>query len=92
VEVYTAGPAAVEQRDSAVKKIVEEALALGFERRPELPQLELEATLGAIDTVLFEWVRRGGPRSLPGAVPLATYLALAPCVGAEAACAGARQE
>ena len=41
--------------------------------------------MGAINAILFDRVRDGGPATLPAATPLATYVALAPFLGAERA-------
>ncbi len=82
VEAYVAGPQAIEQRNRTGEEIAEILLTLS--PRP-VPALTLEATLGAINTILFERVRNEGPESLPKAVPLATYIALAPSIGAQRA-------
>lgn len=88
VEAYAVGPAAVAQRDRARDEIVEMLVALGG--LPASPQsLATEATLAAIQSLLYERVRQGGSGRLAEVVPLATYLALAPTLGAEAAWEGA---
>jgi AcrR family transcriptional regulator len=86
VEAYAAGPAAVEHRDRATAEAIEVALALDPEA-PALSPLEIEATIGALNRVLYERVAREGPQTLPEAVPLAAYVALTPVLGVERACA-----
>jgi AcrR family transcriptional regulator len=92
VEVFAAGPEAVEQCDKIEDEVSEAILAMRPEDAPQLSPLSMEATLGAINSLLFEQVRNVGPHSLPSAAPLATYIALAPFVGAEKACAVANGE
>jgi AcrR family transcriptional regulator len=86
VEVYAAGGRALDQRDRTIAGL-ERFLDPGFERSPGTPRLAAEAIGGAAYELLYEGIRRGGPESLPALAPFATYLALAPFLGAEEACA-----
>jgi AcrR family transcriptional regulator len=86
VEAYAAGPVAVEHRDRAAAEAIAVALALDPDAPTPAP-LEIEATIGALNRILYERVAREGPQALPGAVPLAVYVALTPALGAERACA-----
>jgi AcrR family transcriptional regulator len=87
VEVYAMGKAALEARDRAVwplGRLIDpalERLSLPV-RRPIL----LEVLAGAIYTLAYDQVRGEGPQSLPQIAPLATYMLLAPFLGAEEAC------
>lgn len=92
VEAYAAGPAAIELRDRSVVEVVETTLALALGQRPEPVPIGQEATVGAIGGILFDRIRDEGPAVLPEYVPLATYVALAPFLGPERACAVARGE
>jgi AcrR family transcriptional regulator len=92
VEAYAVGPRAVALRNRIVEEVVEVTLALGLGQRPQPAPLALEATVGAIGSILFDRIRDEGPHVLPEAVPLATYVALAPFLGAEEACAVANGE
>ena len=85
VEIYAAGPAAVERR-SEILQPLEELIAGGFERRPELPALAGEAIAGAIFTLAYKHLRDKGPASLPTLAPLLTYITLSPFLGADEAC------
>ena len=87
VEVYAAGPAALEMRDATGQELLEALTAPRFEGAPEVEPIVLEAISGAIYSLVYDQVRTAGPRSLPEIVPLATYIALAPLIGAEEACA-----
>jgi AcrR family transcriptional regulator len=85
VEIYAAGPAAVERR-SEILQPLGELVAGGFERRPELPALAGEAIAGAIFTLAYKRLRDKGPASLPTLAPLLSYITLSPFLGAEEAC------
>lgn len=85
VEVYAVGPSAVEQRNSQDGEIVRVLRALATDAPSEVDQVPLTATISAVNSLLYHWVRREGPRRLPELVPTTTYLILAPLLGAEAA-------
>jgi AcrR family transcriptional regulator len=83
VEVYCVGPDAVAKRDEAGAEII--GMVAGLAEPDSLPDpLIVEVTLTAIASLLYEAVR-AKPRALNQVVPLGTYLALAPLVGAEEA-------
>lgn len=92
VEAFAAGPAAIVRREESVTEVVEVTLALALGRVPGPPGIAQEATVGAIGGMLYDRIRHEGPESLPACAPLATYVALAPFVGGERACAVARGE
>jgi AcrR family transcriptional regulator len=93
VEAYAAGPEAIAQRDRNVTEVVEVTLALATgEQPPARMPIAQEATVGAIGGMLYDRIRDEGPQVLPDYAPLATYVALAPFLGAERACAVARGE
>jgi AcrR family transcriptional regulator len=85
VEVYAVGPKAVELRDRQSAEVVQVLRPLATDAPTEVDAIGLEATLAAINALLYEWVRREGARKLPELAPLATYLVLAPLLGAEEA-------
>jgi AcrR family transcriptional regulator len=91
VEVYAAGPRALEQRDMVMEGL-EALLVPGYELAPGVPAVAAEAIGGAIYTLIYDQVRSHGPASLPQIAPVATYVALAPFLGAEGACAVANGE
>ena len=88
VEVYAAGPAALERREEALRPL-EVLLADGRARAPEVPRIVVEAIAGGTYALAYEQIRDSGPESLPALAPVCTYLALAPFLGAEEACAAA---
>jgi len=86
VDVYAAGGRALEQRDQVMKGM-EMLLAPGYERRPDASPIAAEAIGGAIYSMIYERVKRGEGEKVQEVGPLATYVALAPFLGAGEACA-----
>jgi AcrR family transcriptional regulator len=91
LEIYTAGPAALERLELALEAI-QPFLEGGFERSPQVPAVARQAIPCTLYAVLCERVRTHGPEDLRELMPLATYIALAPFVGAEDACTVANGE
>jgi AcrR family transcriptional regulator len=91
VEIYTAGSAALERLELALEAI-QPFLEGGFERAPQVPAVAREAIPSILYSMLCERVRTHGPEDLRGMAPLATYIALAPFVGADEACRVANGE
>jgi AcrR family transcriptional regulator len=84
VESYAAGSIAVDQRDQtidAVRALIEP----GYELAPDVKPLVTDAVVGTVWALLYDKLCSAGPRDLPQVAPLATYMALAPFIGAEAA-------
>jgi AcrR family transcriptional regulator len=88
VEVYAAGPAAMERRVETLAPL-ESLVAEGLKRSPGTPQIAAEAIAGGIYTLAYRRLRDSGPQSLPGLAPLCTYIALSPFIGPEEACRAA---
>jgi AcrR family transcriptional regulator len=84
VEMYAAGKRALESRDTIMEGL-EALLAPGYELAPETPPIAAEAIGGAIYALVYDHVKARGPESLPDLVPMATYMTLAPFLGAEEA-------
>jgi AcrR family transcriptional regulator len=84
VEMYAAGKRALETRDTIMEGL-EALLAPGYELAPDTPPVAAEAIGGAIYALVYDQVKATGPESLPELVPMATYMTLAPFLGAEEA-------
>ena len=84
VEMYAAGKRALETRDTIMEGL-EALLAPGYELAPATPAIAAEAIGGAIYALVYDHVKAKGPESLPELVPMATYMTLAPFLGAEEA-------
>lgn len=85
VEVYAAGPDALERRAEALAPLGE-LLTEGYGHSSAAPPIAAEAIAAAINMLAHRTVRDKGPASLPALAPLCSYIALAPFIGAEAAC------
>ncbi len=87
VEAYAAGPAALARRDRAGEELLELLLEMAPQEVLEkMEPLALEAISAAIYALVYDYVSSDGPKELPRAVPVATYLALTPFIGPERAC------
>lgn len=84
VEMYAAGKRALQTRDTIMEGL-EALLRPGYELAPDTPQIAAEAIGGAIYALVYDQVKESGPESLPELVPMATYMTLAPFLGAEGA-------
>jgi AcrR family transcriptional regulator len=86
VAVYGDGQRALERREASAEGL-EGLLARGYELKPETLPIASEAIIGAVFALINEQVKARGLRGLLALVPAATYLILAPFLGAEKACA-----
>jgi AcrR family transcriptional regulator len=85
IDVYAAGKRALEQRDQVMQGM-EALLVPGYEREPNAPPIAAEAIGGAIYSMIYDQIKRGGAESLQEIAPLAAYVTLAPFIGAHEAC------
>jgi AcrR family transcriptional regulator len=84
VEVYAAGPVALEQRD----RRFEAFLALiepGFAVAPDVKRVVADFVLGAVWTLVHRQIVNSGPGDLPRVAPMASYMILAPFIGTKEA-------
>jgi AcrR family transcriptional regulator len=86
IDVYAAGRKALEQRDRVMESM-EALLIPGYERNPDASPIAAEAIGGAIYSMIYDQIMRGGAESMQEIAPLASYVTLAPFIGAEEACA-----
>ena len=91
IDVYAAGKKALEQRDRVMESM-EALLVPGYERKPDASPIAAEAIGGAIYSMIYDQIKRGGAESMQEIAPLATYVTLAPFIGAEEACAVANSD
>lgn len=91
VEVLGAGQGALQQRQVALSPL-ESLLADGPRQNAKVPRVAGEAILAGILSMAARRVREKGPQELPGLVPVATFLALAPFLGEDEATAAALGE
>ena len=91
VEMYAAGRRALQARDGVMEGL-EALLVPGYELKEDVPPIAAEAIGGAIYALIHDQVKRKGPESLPELAPMATYMTLAPFLGAEKAYERAMEE
>lgn len=84
VEVYGAGPAALAARERTMAGL-RELISSGLELEPTASPLAAEAIAASIRALVYAQLRRRGAAALPEIAPLATYVALCPFLGADAA-------
>ena len=84
VEAYSGGPAALERRNEALRP-----LEILLAPRPGEAPLECWAIAAGALALAHRQIREHGAASLPALAPHCTYLALAPFIGPEEACAAA---
>ena len=88
VEVYAAGPKAVERREEAMRPL-EVIFAEGRASHPQVTPFGVEALRGFFLTLAYRQIRQKGTEALPALAPLCTYMTLAPFIGADEACEAA---
>ena len=91
VEVYAAGNEALARRDVAIEAI-QRSIEKGYKYAPEVSPIAGEAIASSLYSMFSERVQAKGTRNLQSIAPVATYLILAPFLGAEGACALANGE
>jgi len=84
VAVYGDGERALERRDASAEGL-EGLLASGYELKPDTLPIASEAIIAAVFALIHEQVKAKGLQGLLALVPAATYLILAPFLGAEEA-------
>lgn len=84
-EIYAAGPAAMQRRVEAMRPL-RAMIEQGQERSSTAPPIAPELIAGGVATLAYRTIRDSGPETLPALAPLATYITLAPYLGADEAC------
>lgn len=90
VDPHSGSPLIVDTRAELVER-TKAFFVEGHRQHPEVASIASEAIGGAVDSMLFDAVNSWGSARLYELVPLATYVSLAPFVGADEACALANQ-
>jgi TetR/AcrR family transcriptional regulator len=81
VEMYPVGRKALRRRDNVMEGL-EALLTPGYQLAPETPPIAAEAIGGAIYALIHDQMKRKGAETLPELAPTATYMTLAPFLGA----------
>jgi AcrR family transcriptional regulator len=88
VEVYAGGSEALHVRQRGVREMAR-VLDEGRHENTAVPAITAEVITGGIVALARRHFLRKGAESLPSLAPIATYIALAPYLGAAEACAAA---
>jgi len=88
VDVFTAGPKALEAGDEAIQAF-RDFLAPGLELAPDRPPLTTEVVGNAVYALVYGQIRQDRLQQLRELTPTAAYVQLAPFIGAAAASAAA---
>lgn len=88
VEAYGGGAEVLQARRESLAPVMS-LLTMRPDRAGETPTLAVEMIWGGLLTLCRRQLAESGPASLPGLAPVATYIALAPVLGAEEATAAA---
>jgi AcrR family transcriptional regulator len=86
VEVYAAGPRALERRRDALREVEGDLVGEGLGHAPQVSPIAIEAIIGGIHALAYRQLRRHGAESLAALAPTTAYLTLLPFVGADYAC------
>jgi AcrR family transcriptional regulator len=84
VEASAAGPKALAQRDRSLEQM-RVLMKPGFMLNPDVPLFVADAIIGAVWGLFYQTIVGTGPQGMPEIAPLASYIALSPFIGAEAA-------
>ena len=84
VEMYAVGQRALQTRDTVMEGL-EARLVPEAELKSDVPPIAAEAMSGALYALIREQVKRTGAEAMPDLAPTATYMTLAPFLGAEQA-------
>jgi AcrR family transcriptional regulator len=84
VETSAAGPRALAQRDRSIEQM-RILMKPGFLLNPDVELFVADAIIGAVWGLFYQTIISKGPPGLPEIAPLASYIALSPFIGAEAA-------
>jgi AcrR family transcriptional regulator len=85
VEVYAAGPEAMQRRLEALRPL-QDLVAEGFGLMPELPPVAAEGIVGGVCALAYRQLREGGAGALPALAPICSYIVLSPVIGPKKAC------
>lgn len=84
VDVYAAGADALERRDLGLEGTAS-TLEGGLQYNPEVSPVQREGIMSVLYSLVSNRVRRDGAGNLREMAPLATYIALSPFIGPDAA-------
>jgi AcrR family transcriptional regulator len=84
IETSAAGQKALAQRDRSIEQM-RILMKPGFMFNPDVELFVADAVIGAVWGLFTTTINNSGPKGMPDVSPLASYIALSPFIGAEAA-------
>jgi AcrR family transcriptional regulator len=90
MRIFSAGPAGFDRHENATSRFGA-VLSAGYREHPGTSPIVAEAVSGSVAALLYQQLRRRGPERLYEAAGIASFIALAPFVGADEACALANE-
>ncbi len=85
LQIFSGGADGLDRHEAATERFGS-ALHAGFRERPGTSRIVGEATSGSLAALIYQQIRSRGPERLYEVAGIASFLALAPFIGAEAAC------
>jgi AcrR family transcriptional regulator len=85
LQVFSGGAQGFDRHEAATTRFGS-VLLDGYRERPDVSPIVGEAISGALASLVYQQIRRRGPEHLYELSGIATYLALTPFIGADAAC------
>ncbi len=85
LQVFSGGGPGLDRHEAATARFGSVLIA-GYRERPDVSPIIGEAISGALAALIYQQIRRRGPEHLYELAGIATYLALTPFIGADAAC------
>ena len=90
LQIFTGGAEGLDRHEAATERFGT-AISPGYAASPGTSPIVGEAVSGSLAALVYQQIRRRGPERLYEVAGIASFLALAPFVGAEAACALANE-
>lgn len=85
LRIFSGGAQGLDRHETATSRFGA-VLRAGYREHPDVSPIVGEAVGGSLAALVYQHIRRRGPESLYEMAGIASFLALAPFVGAEAAC------
>lgn len=90
LQIFSGGADGLDRHEAATARFAT-AISPGYAESPSTSPIVGEAISGALAALVYQQIRRRGPERLYEVAGIASFLALAPFVGADAACALANE-
>jgi AcrR family transcriptional regulator len=85
MQIFSGGAEGLDRHEAATARF-STAISPGYDESPDTGPVVGEAVSGTLAALVYQQIRRHGPERLYEVAGIASFLALAPFIGAEAAC------